>query len=288
MGGQNWLEVNGVKVNYDVFFQLEDEGLVIEKRVEDEYPWVFYRPSLCDSCRVSFCGCPRPLKKLIALHHFVWDFYNGRSNPRREHEVIHHQGVESTDEAMNKMDARIKNLGKGTPSTHAKAHNERKRKRGHRERTDFGGFRFRPHLPARVVARPELIGIKVPPRKRTTTVSLAQRLFRVEHALAALFDSLWATMSHLDSGVAIPRGAPRSAWKEGKTRSLGLKMPRLGCTRAEVAFVLLCIRHRFEIEAVAEAVGEPAELLRTFLNRPSISESLRRWQKFRRLPLAAE
>jgi len=97
-------------------------------------------------------------------------------------------------------------------------------------------------------------------------------------------ETLWGEMKGLDSGESIPRTTAKSQWRDSKTRKLGLKMPRYCFTEGEAAFVLLLIRHGFDLERVAQGVGEPVDLLAPFYQRPSVHVALLRWREHRRLP----
>jgi hypothetical protein len=282
MSGQNWAEVNGVKVNNEVLAELQAKGLVITMG-EDGYPWVASIRPLCPACGLAHCSHPRAPMRWMWLHLFAWDFYatRGLRPERKKGDVIHHQ-------RGDKLDARIKRLGRGTPTSHARAHNAKKRLHSPRERHDFGGLRYRPPQPARVVSRPELVGLPAPVARTPPRVpTMRERVLGVEWKLAKRVETLWEEMKGLDSGESIPRTTAKSEWRDSKTRKLGLKMPRLHCTEGEAAFVLLLIRHGFDLERVAQDVGEPVELLAPFYQRPSVNVALQRWREHRRLPAFA-
>jgi hypothetical protein len=282
MSTPNWTDVNGVKVNNEVLADLQAKSLVITMG-EDGYPWVANIRPLCPSCGLTHCGHPRAPLRWMWLHHFVWDFYAARGlRPlRKKGDVIHHQ-------RGDKLDARIKRLGRGNPTSHARAHNSKARRYSPRERYDLGGLRYRPPQPARVVNRPDLVGLPAPvvttsPRAST----FRERVLLVEWKLAQRVETLRGEMKGLDSGEPIPRTTAKSKWRDSKTRKLGLKMPRYCCTEGEAAFVLLLIRHGFDLERVAVDVGEPVELLAPFYQRPSVNVALQRWREHRRLPTFA-
>jgi len=282
MSAQNWTEVNGVKVNNEVLADLESQALVIVMG-EDGYPWVARIPPVCPSCGFSRCDHPRAPTQWMWLHLFVWDFYAARGlRPvRKMGDVIHHQ-------RGDKLDARIKRLGRGNPTSHARAHNAKKRIHSPRERYDFGGLRFRPQQPARVVSRPEQVGLPAPvARTPPRALTLRERALALEWKLAQRLEALLEAMKGLDSGEAIPRTTAKSEWRDSKTRKLGLKMPRYCCTEGEAAFVLLLIRHGFDLKRVAHDVGEPVEMLTSFYQRPSVNVALQRWHDHRRLPAFA-
>ncbi|WP_404369198.1 hypothetical protein ACIHQR_06115 [Corallococcus coralloides] len=282
MNRQNWTELNGIKVNNEVLADLQAHGLAITMG-EDGYPWVAYTPAVCSSCGSSSCGHPRAPKRWKWLHHYVWDFYAARGlrPARKEGDVIHHQ-------RGDKLDARIKRLGRGTPTSHARAHNAKARRYSPRERHDPSGLRYRPPQPARVIDRPELVGLPAPVARTLPRVpSFRERVLGVEWKLAQRVEMLWGEMKGLDSGESIPRTTAKSKWRDSKTRRLGLKMPRYCCTEGEAAFVLLLIRHGFNLERVAVDVGAPVELLAPFYQRPSVSVALQRWRAHRRLPAFA-
>lgn len=279
MSTQNWTDVNRIKVNNEVLADLQAKGFIIIMG-EDGYPWVAYLPRVCPSCDLTHCGHPRVPRRWMWLHHYVWDFFatRGLRPERKEGDVIHHQ-------RGDKLDARIKRLGRGTPTSHARAHNAKKRHHSPRERNDFGGLRYRPPQPARVVSRPEMVGLPAPVARALPRVpTMRERVLGVEWKLAQRLEPLWEAMKGLDSGESIPRTAAKSEWRDSKTRKLGLKMPRYCCTEGEAAFVLLLIGHGFDLERVAQDVGEPVELLAPFYQRPSVNVALQRWREHRRLP----
>jgi uncharacterized protein YjiS (DUF1127 family) len=298
---QNWVEMYGVKMNVEIadyikannFFIIlrdqEDEEpeddsskkMSEHKKPEGGYPWIFYWPKKCPICgRWDGCMCSRVPVPYRVLHLFVWDFFFGTIRPRKKGEVIHHKN-------LDKMDARIKKLGKGTRRSHGLAHKARRQRFSRRERFDLGSMNFRPRLPARVITRADLIGKteKIPP-KLPPMPSKARHVQEVEKRLGVRHQQLSLDMARLDSGEPITKSAPSSAWRTPKARMLGLKEPRLESTAGEAAFVLLLVRHRFDLDAVALATGEHLDLLRAFYERPAVSEAVRRWREHRRLPLA--
>lgn len=291
---QNWIEMSGVKMNKEVAsYILANHFLIILRAEEDDqdekksgktteslYPWAAYIPKKCAFCgRYDGCCCPRVPVPLKPVHIIAWDFFFGTSRPRRSGEVVHHKNGD-------KMDARIKNLGKGTRRAHGLAHKARRQKFSKKETYNFKGLRFRPRLPARVVTRAELIGktekipVPAPPMP-----SKARHVQEVEQRLGLQHERLSEILRHLDSGQAIPKSAPSSAWRTPRSRMLRLKMPRLEPTAGEAAFVLFLVLHRFDLDAVAAAAGEHLDLLRPLYERPAVSEAVRRWRQHRRLPL---
>lgn len=297
---QNWTELYGVKMNSEIADYIKMNGFFIVLRAEkdeepiteqgkmpemvlldDRYPWVACWPNRCRICgRWNGCNCPRSAMPLRALHLFVWDFFKGKTHPRKKGEVIHHRN-------LDKKDARLKNLGKGTPRAHGLAHKARRQKFSRRKRYDFGGLRFRPRLPARVITRTDLIGkTDTIPAKVPAVPSKARHLHEVELRLGEDHERLSSQLRHLDSGQPIQKSAPSSAWRTPRTRMLKLIMPRLEPTAGEAAFLLNMVLHRFDLDAVAAATGEHVDLLRAFYERPAVSEAVRRWRQYRRLPLA--
>jgi hypothetical protein len=117
--------------------------------------------------------------------------------------------------------------------------------------------------------------------------TLRERVLQVEWKLAKRVETLWEEMKGLDSSESIPHTTTRSKWRDSKTRKLGLKMPRYHCSEGEAAFVLLLIRHGFDLERVAADVSEPVELLAPFYKRPSVNVAIQRWRDHRRLPAFA-
>lgn len=295
---QNWIDMNGVKMNIEVADYLKAKGLFLIMRAEEDvgdqakkmskaevekdgYPWIACWPKTCPLCgRIDSCTCPRAAIPMCALHLFAWDFLRGATNPRKKGEVIHHKN-------RDKKDARIKNLGKGTRREHGLAHKARRQKFSKRNRHDLRSVNFRPRQPARVVTRTELIGRTEPiPPKAPPMPSKARHIRDVEQRLAGRYDELSTSLAHLDSCEPITKAAPAPAWRSPRTRMLGLKAPRLDLTDGEAAFVLLLVQHRFDLEKLAEATGEHVDLLRDLLHRPAVDEAVRRWRRHRRLPLA--
>ncbi len=299
---QNWVEMNGVKLNIEIADYLKAHNLFLIMRAEQDedftlapkemskseiekrgYPWAAYWPRKCPLCgRYENCTCPRPPVPVRALHLLVWDFFKGTTNPREKGEIIHHQN-------LDKKDARIKNLGKGTRREHGLAHKARRQKFSKKEKYHLGAMNFRPRQPARIVTRTDLVGktepisVTLPPMP-----SKADHIAEMELRLGGLHEELSSALAHLDSSAPITKSAPSPAWRTPRTRMLGLKAPRLHPTLGEAAFVLLLVRHRFDLEKVAEATGEHVDLLRALFSRPAVDEALRRWRRHGRLPLAVE
>jgi hypothetical protein len=216
---------------------------------------------------------------LRAVHLLTWDFFKGETDPRKKGEVIHHRN-------LDKRDARLKNLGKGTRRAHGLAHKARRQKFSPTKRYDFGGLRFRPRLPARVITRSDLIGqTQEIPSKVPAVLSWARRVHEVELRLGLHHERLSVLLRHLDSGAPIQKSAPSAAWRAPRTRMLKLTMPRLEPTPGEASFVLYLVQHHFDLEAVAGETGEHIEFLRAFYERPAVSEAVRRWRVSKRLPL---
>ena len=299
---QNWVEMNGVKMNVEIAGYLkannlflimraeEDEGFIVSPKkmsmgeIEKRgYPWVAYWPKKCPLCgRYEYCSCPRPPVPMRALHLLVWDFFKGTTNPRKKGEVIHHRN-------LDKKDARIKNFGKGTRREHGLAHKARRQKFSKKEKYHLGSMNFRPRQPARVVTRTDLIGRTEPiPVTPPPMPSKADHIAEMELRLGGRYEELSRGLAHLDSGAPITKSAPSAAWRTARTRMLGLKAPRLHLTVGEAAFVLLLVRHRFDLHELAEATGEHIDLLRALFARPALDEAIRRWRTYRRLPLVRE
>jgi hypothetical protein len=118
--------------------------------------------------------------------------------------------------------------------------------------------------------------------------SKADHIAEMELRLGGLHEELSSALAHLDSGARITKSAPTAAWRTPRTRMLGLKAPRLHLTIGEAAFVLLLVRHRFDLDKVAEATREHVDLLRALFARPAVDEAIRRWRRYRRLPLVRE
>lgn len=294
---QNWTEMNGVKMHNEIAEYIKMNGFFVVLRAEndeepihgkmterdlqdDGYPWIACWPNRCPVCgRFDRCTCPRSPIPLRALHLFTWDFFKGKTHPRKKGEVIHHRN-------LDKKDARLKNLGKGTPRAHGLAHKARRQKFSRNKKYDFGGLRFRPRQPARVTTRTDLIGKTEKISPKVPAISKARHVHEVELRLGLHHERLSAILRHLDSDHPIQKSAPSSAWRTPRTRMLKLVMPRLEPTAGEAAFVLFLVLHRFDLEAVAAATGEHVELLCAFYERPAVSEAVRRWRASKRLPLA--
>lgn len=301
MSVQNWRVINGVKVDKSFAqFMAFNEFVIVFHDVDDDaehdvaedgmtlshlpgpasYPWLGYRLRRCRACLVTTCACPRPLVRWRVLHLVVWDYMRGSSRPRKPGEVVHHK-------RGDKMDARIKMLGVGTRKAHGVVHKLHRQRFSARERFHFGGFRFRPPLPARVVPRPELIGTSItPPKKAPKGQSLQARLSGVEARLAQRHEALSLELRHRDSGRPIPAAVTEAEWRAPRTRMLGLYRPRTELSPGEAAYVLLLAKHGFDAAAAAEDAGELPELLAVLWRRPSVNLALTNWRQLRRLPLA--
>ena len=295
--GQNWIELNGCKLMNEIDEYMMDHDLRIvycshsghyghvEEMTQSHhpdpemYPWAAsFAPPSC-SCSPGTCSCERRMVLHQAIHLLSWDRIKGLSDPRQPGEVVHHQNA-------NKHDARIKNLGKGTRAAHARAHNAAKRKFSPRDRLHTGGFRHHPHQPARVISRPEMIGMTVMPTRRPPMpLSKKARVKQMEERLGEFWADLSAQMAHLDSGLPIPRAATRAAWQAPDTRRLGLTMPRLELSPGGAAFVLLCVKHTFDMEAMSAEVDEPRQLLEELRKLPAVDVAITRWGQVQRLPL---
>lgn len=303
--GQNWNEMNGAKMMNEIFafivannmtiifckssgddpddvhdggHQQPEDGMTESHLPHpDKYPWIAtVAPPSC-ACGSGGCGCPRRFVPWRALHLYTWDHFKGATRPRKSQEVVHHKN-------HDKHDARIKNLGVGTRSAHARAHNLRRQKFAPKKRQDLRGF-YRPqHQPGPVTSRPEMIGsVGAPAIDRP--LSTRDRIKMMVGMMGIRWEQLSAELAHLDSGNPIARGAPRAAWKAPKTRKMGIRMPRLDLWAGEAVFVLLLVKHRFDMDAVAADAGEPRELLQTLWKVPAVSVAVSRWRNQRRLPL---
>jgi hypothetical protein len=299
--GQNWIELNGAKVmneiadyitenNMIIFYRRHegeddlrddaDEGMT-ESHLPDPrmYPWAAYiAPPSC-ACGAGGCACPRRFIPIQALHLLTWDRLKGSSDPRKKGQVVHHRN-------HDKADSRLKNLAKGSRSAHVRAHNAAKRRFSPRERLHTDGFRHHPHQPARVVSRPEMIGMKVEAQNTLPRpVSMKKRVMLMVNRLAVRWEALSAELAHNDSGRSIPRAAPRAAWNAPNSRRLGLLMPRMEIAAGEAVFVLLNVKHKFDMDAVAVDAGEPRELLEELRKVPAVDVAISRWRSEKRLPL---
>ncbi|HZZ86684.1 MAG TPA: HNH endonuclease [Anaeromyxobacteraceae bacterium] len=274
MSTQNWQIISGVKVNNEIAVALTCAGLVIEVDEESGYPWVRHRPA-------SWApgDPPPPAGRVMVLHVYVWNHFMGTTRPIGSGEVIHHKNTD-------KLDARIKNLGIGSRAQHVESHNRKNRRFSRRKRDNLGGFRHRPPQPAKVFSRAELVGqVVVVERTAPKPRTLGEQLFDIEEKLKGQLPSAMERMAVFkDQGVPIPRAATRKEWREPATRRMGLRMPRMACDEAEAAFVLMLIGQGFDLEAVAQDLGEPVELLRTFLKRVPVNVAIERWRYYRRLP----
>jgi len=299
--GQNWTTLNGTMVMNEIANYITENGMVIIYRRHDGevdlrddadlgmteshlpdprmYPWAAYiAPPSC-ACGAGGCACPRRFIPIQAVHLLTWDRLKGASAPRKKGQVVHHRN-------HDKADSRLKNLAKGSRSAHVRAHNAAKRKFSPRERLHTDGFRHHPHQPARVVSRPEMIGVKVEAQNTfPRPVSKKTRLKLMVNRLSVRWEALSAELAHLDSGKPIPRSAPRAAWNAPATRRLGLLMPRMEIAAGEAVFVLLNVKHKFDMDAVADDAGEPRELLELLRKVPAVDVAISRWHFEKRLPL---
>jgi hypothetical protein len=304
MSKQNWIKLNDVKVDEEIADHLTNHEQVIfrprsaaerapsiaEGRFSpDDYPWAGHVVLFCSKCQRrpssrgrAVCVCGARFVAMaslgVPLHLFVYDHFN--PGVRTNENVVHHIN-------HDKLDARIKNLGLGTPRTHALAHNARRQKFTKKKKENLGGFRFRPPQPARVVDRPELLGVTAPiPPKAPVVPSSAQRMRELDDRLARLWQPLSVEMKGMDSGVPIPRGAPESAWRSPKTWKLGISIPRMELTPGEAAFVLLAVKHGWDFDWMSRESGEPEELLQLVMKSPAVDLATSRWRSHKRLPLA--
>jgi hypothetical protein len=164
----------------------------------------------------------------------------------------------------------------------------RRQKFSKRKRDHLGDFNYSPRQPARVITRTELIGTTVPlPPKRSRPLSKGELVQEVETRLGLLFDDLAAEMAPLDSGAPMPKSAPPEAWWSPKSRIHRIKMPKLEPSPGEAAFVMELVKNQHDLDAVAAETGENIDILRAFYELPAVSEALRHWRVFKRLPLVA-
>lgn len=295
---QNWTTMGRVKMNNEIAdYIVKNDFFLIFREEEDEeskktsvnvticddgknsrYPWIAYWPPRCRICRAVRCPCSRRPVPIQSLHHFTWRFFRGSSDPRKKGEIIHHQN-------LDKLDARLKNLGKGTRRVHGLAHRARAQRFSPRKRHDVGNL-FRPPLPARVVSRPELVGTLVVPEKNLPKkVTKRQELGEMEYRLGGQYYALSDELAHLDSGLEIPP-VPLSAWRSPRTRMLKIVVPKLDPSPGESVFVMLLVKHGFVLDDVVRETGEHPNLLRAMFKRPAVSRFLELWRTMRVLPLA--
>ncbi len=67
---------------------------------------------------------------------------------------------------------------------------------------------------------------------------------------------------------------------------LGIHMPKLAPSPGEAVFVMMLVKHRHNIDAVAGVTGEHPDLLRALYHRPAVSQGISNWNKYKVLPLA--
>jgi HNH endonuclease len=274
----NWTVINGIKIDNEDTSAL----LLFNHRVwidSDGYP--VYGFMACTACAAPCCQHERVPVQGGYLHDWIWERAHPE-RPKRNGEIIHHKDHHPSN-------ARRKNLAIGTRRVHALAHAAKKQKFSPREKQNLSGWRYRPHQPARVIDRPDIVALGMkeePVAKREEPLSRQQHIRLLERRLEKLLPALTEEMQDRDSGTPIPRGASTSTWRSSETRRLGLHMPRLGCTEAEVALVLLLIKNDFSTDAVAESVSVNVGLLQEIRSRPSVDRALTNWRKYRRLPKA--
>ncbi len=287
MSYQNWEtqkifegdEIFLVKVNTEIADTLFERKLIL--KMKNGYPWVV-RPasSACSSCGSSPCPHGKPEKFLMALHVFVWIEKNGLMlpDPEGRQRSIHHKNEE-------KLDARIKNLAVGTQAAHALHHNSKRRKHSQRKRFNSAGL-YRPHQPAQVVEVTEEEKKKILPSKKSNTgPTLFDEIRALEKVLEDNFDEVLKDTAHLEGqGRSIPRSAPVSEWRSPKTRLMGLRMPRMACSKAEACFVRVYASHDLDLARVAEVLDVRQALLHHLLRRVPVAVAVERWVKHRRLP----
>ena len=133
-----YVDFNGIKLSPRFFDVLSQDpcvsiGFDSDVPYEPEHPWVFDEG-----------------KPVETLHGVVWDLFKSHLRPRRSGEVIHHKDLDV-------MNATIENLGIGTPTTHGKAHADKRQKFRPRKRWRlFGFFRPRAEEPIRELDGEEL------------------------------------------------------------------------------------------------------------------------------------
>lgn len=268
-----------VKINTEIADTLFERQLIL--KMKNGYPWVV-RPSSssCSSCAAPSCPHGKTEKFLMALHVFVWIEKKGlvAADPEGRQRSIHHKNED-------KLDARLKNLGLGTQAAHARLHNSKRRKHSQRKRFNSAGL-YRPHQPARVVEVTEEEKKKIlPSKKRTTGPTLFDEIRTLEKVLEDNYDEVLNDTAHLEGqGRSIPRSAPVSAWRAPKTRLMGLRMPRMACSKAEACFVRVYASHDLDLARVAEVLAVREGLLRHLLRRVPVAVAVERWVKHRRLP----
>lgn len=183
---REWREIAGCKVDLAVHDHLIAHGMSV-RMAPDGYPWVHEAGG----------------KRVQPLHLFAWDLLRGSIRPRKLGEIIHHR-------TGNKRDARIRELGIGTPREHGRVHRLHDQKFQRRKKLNLLGF-YRPHARAKIFTVYQRPGIRseseegqqqwvTRPAPRWESAASAELHRRLE---ARLVD-LQAAVDHLDSGAKIP------------------------------------------------------------------------------------
>lgn len=280
-----------VKMDRAVAAELENKKLRIAfnpiAAVDWEYPWVF-------QCEPS--NCP-----VEPLHLFVWRFMKKEERPLRAGEILHHKN-------HDKNDARIANLGPGTPALHAKVHALTRQRFTIRRKTDLTGY-YRPHAPGdvrdvtgeertqlekRLLERQAQEEVK---KKSSEQWKLEQGLVPKpapdpEVVLGEVYDRLRPVIGLLDSGKPIPPppSRPRESDRLLQSKALGTKgdaavgRARLGCTRGEAGLVFALIDQGFDVLAVSKDVKLSEDVIRKMMTEPAVSKAIENWHRYQRLP----
>lgn len=287
MSEQNWLTIEiadserklSVKLNRDVALRITQSGFVVG--MKNDYPWLFAAGASCSACAPENCTHRALGKPFMPLHVFAWVQRNGLLKPDADGKlpVIHHRNED-------KCDARLKNLVATTPAKHARIHNAKRRKYGRRKRIRLDGL-YRPRLPASVKRIPvgQVHAVR-PPASKVRPKSAFDRVVEVERLLEEVYEPIVIGTGYLEqNGKRIPRSASLKQWRSPKSRLLRLHAPRLACTAAEATFVRLYASWKLNLEDVAADLSVSVDLLRPLLKRVSVSEAIRNWLKYGRLPV---
>jgi hypothetical protein len=200
----------------------------------------------------------------VDVHVFAWSHKNGSRPPPGF--VVHHR-------SRDKLDNRLANLELRPNSEHAKYHlrlrNWESRKFSPRRQEKLGSW-YRHQPPSQVIVNPPLEKLPVPPVKRPITVK-PERLRDLRLLLSSMLQEL---MNVVPQVTFLPRQLDRG-WLAFDTYRLGLRRdlpPTL--STAQRAMVLLFVKHRGDIDAIANELGTDPLLVSAVRDEKAVKNAL--------------